>query len=61
MSDCFKLFDLIHKLTTTHETITRITRAVVQAFAADNVAYLELRTTPKVTLIPLAHACLSSC
>jgi adenosine deaminase len=46
--EVFKLFDLIHKLTTDHKTVTRITREVVEDFALENVVYLELRTTPKV-------------
>eukprot|EP00271_Cylindrocystis_brebissonii_P020797 TRINITY_DN7072_c0_g1_i4.p1 TRINITY_DN7072_c0_g1~~TRINITY_DN7072_c0_g1_i4.p1 ORF type:complete len:345 (-),score=37.17 TRINITY_DN7072_c0_g1_i4:143-1177(-) len=47
LSDCFQLFDIIHRLTTEHATITRITEEVIQDFADDNVRYLELRTTPK--------------
>ncbi|KAM7500944.1 hypothetical protein LguiA_025358 [Lonicera macranthoides] len=45
--EVFKLFDLIHILTTDQKTITRITKEVVEDFAAENVVYLELRTTPK--------------
>ncbi|KAJ4838696.1 hypothetical protein Tsubulata_003132 [Turnera subulata] len=45
--EVFKLFDLIHILTTDHKTVTRITKEVVEDFAAENVVYLELRTTPK--------------
>ena len=48
LSECFKLFDLIHQVTTDHYTITALTEQVLEAFAADNVVYLELRTTPKV-------------
>ena len=48
LSECFKLFDIIHKVTTEHSTISRITCEVAEDFAADNVIYLELRTTPKV-------------
>ncbi|CAI7907897.1 unnamed protein product [Closterium sp. NIES-53] len=47
LADCFKLFAVIHSLTTDHATVTRITREVVEDFAGDNVYYLELRTTPK--------------
>ncbi|CAH2071650.1 unnamed protein product [Thlaspi arvense] len=47
LSEVFKLFDLIHKITTDHQTVTRITREVVEDFALENVVYLELRTTPK--------------
>ncbi|CAN1811027.1 N6-mAMP deaminase [Linum perenne] len=45
--EVFKLFDLIHVLTTDHKTVTRITKEVIEDFAAENVVYLELRTTPK--------------
>ncbi|XP_010267705.1 PREDICTED: adenosine deaminase-like protein isoform X2 [Nelumbo nucifera] len=47
LPECFKLFDLIHVLTTDHATVTRITKEVVEDFAAENIVYLELRTTPK--------------
>ncbi|KAI3745364.1 hypothetical protein L1987_58475 [Smallanthus sonchifolius] len=47
LCEVFKLFDLIHVVTTDHKTITRITKEVVEDFAAENVVYLELRTTPK--------------
>ncbi|KAI4298661.1 hypothetical protein L6164_032194 [Bauhinia variegata] len=45
--EVFKLFDLIHILTTDHKTVTRITKEVIADFASENVVYLELRTTPK--------------
>ncbi|XP_031398965.1 adenosine deaminase-like protein [Punica granatum] len=47
LKEVFKLFDLIHILTTDHSTLTRITKEVVEDFASENVIYLELRTTPK--------------
>ncbi|KAK7359749.1 hypothetical protein VNO77_01714 [Canavalia gladiata] len=47
LTEVFKMFDLIHILTTDHATVTRITREVIEDFAAENVVYLELRTTPK--------------
>lgn len=37
MSECFKLFDLIHRVTTKHDVITRITREVLHDFHADGV------------------------
>ena len=52
------MFALIHEVTTEHATITRISREVVEDFAADRVVYLELRTTPKVpssALMALLH------
>lgn len=47
LSEVFKLFDVIHILTTDHATVTRITKEVVEDFASENVVYVELRTTPK--------------
>ncbi|GFP97018.1 adenosine deaminase-like protein [Phtheirospermum japonicum] len=47
LNEVFRLFDLIHILTTDHKTVTRISKEVIEDFAADNVVYLELRTTPK--------------
>ncbi|KAF7149591.1 hypothetical protein RHSIM_Rhsim02G0110500 [Rhododendron simsii] len=47
LQEVFKLFDLIHMVTTDLQTVTRITKEVVEDFAAENVVYLELRTTPK--------------
>ncbi|KAK3127932.1 hypothetical protein QOZ80_7AG0580330 [Eleusine coracana subsp. coracana] len=47
LPECFKLFDLFHMLTTDHDTVTRIAKEVVEDFAAENVVYLEIRTTPK--------------
>ncbi|KAI3934908.1 hypothetical protein MKW92_025076 [Papaver armeniacum] len=45
--ECFRLFDLIHVLTTDHATVTRITKEVIEDFASENIVYVELRTTPK--------------
>ncbi|XP_066395451.1 N6-mAMP deaminase-like [Miscanthus floridulus] len=47
LPECFKLFDLFHILTTDHATVTRVAKEVVEDFAAENVVYLEIRTTPK--------------
>jgi len=43
----FKLFDMIHKVTHTLESIERITIETIEDCAADNVKYLEIRTTPR--------------
>ena len=48
LSEVFLLFGVIHQVTTDHDILTRITQEVIEDFAADNVQYLELRTTPKV-------------
>ena len=47
LAQCFRLFAIIHRVTTTHNAVTRIAREVTEDFFADNVRYLELRTTPK--------------
>ncbi|KAG6691548.1 hypothetical protein I3842_10G068700 [Carya illinoinensis] len=47
LTEVFKLFDLIHIITTDHGTVKRITKEVIEDFASENVIYLELRTTPK--------------
>ena len=51
LSEIFLLFGVIHQVTTDHAILTRITQEVVEDFAADNVQYLELRTTPKVLVM----------
>ncbi|PSC76982.1 Adenosine deaminase [Micractinium conductrix] len=47
LGECFQLFDVIHRITTTHAALTRITREVIEDMADDNVVYAEIRTTPK--------------
>lgn len=47
LSDCFKVFDIIHKITTSTDVISRITREMCEDMAQDNVIYAEIRTTPK--------------
>ncbi|XP_058837503.1 adenosine deaminase-like protein [Topomyia yanbarensis] len=49
LKECFQKFKYAHDLTDQQETLAYATRAVIQDFAADNVVYLELRTTPKTT------------
>lgn len=48
LSEVFKIFALIHRVTTDAATVTRITEEVLLDFANDQVVYAELRTTPKV-------------
>ena len=62
LSEVFQVFGVIHQVTTDHAILTRITQEVIEDFAADNVQYLELRTTPKVlhrSVIKVSslHAC----
>ena len=48
LSECFRIFDLIHAAVGDAPTIRRITRECIADFAADRVTYLELRTTPRL-------------
>jgi adenosine deaminase len=47
LSECFALFDVVHRLTRSADMVYLATRHVVAGFAADRVRYLELRTTPR--------------
>jgi adenosine deaminase len=47
LEECFRLFGLIHELVVDAGTVARIAREVLADFAADNVRYVELRTTPR--------------
>ena len=47
LSDCFNIFDLIHKTLNDLSSIARITKEILEDFQEDNVIYLEIRTTPK--------------
>ena len=47
LEGCFAIFGAIHRTVTTLAAVRRITAEVLSDFAADNVKYLELRTTPR--------------
>lgn len=47
LMQCFEMFDIIHKAVSTIPAVTRVASEVIADFAADNVAYCELRTTPR--------------
>ena len=47
LSECFKIFSEISKCVTDLDAIARITGEALDDFAKENVAYLELRSTPK--------------
>jgi len=47
IENCFRVFDLIYKVTTSLDVIARITREMIEDWSADNVKYLEIRTTPR--------------
>ena len=44
---CFEMFDIIHKAVSTMPAVIRVATEVIGDFAADNVVYCELRTTPR--------------
>ncbi|KAM4734758.1 N6-Methyl-AMP deaminase [Anableps anableps] len=47
LDECFEVFKVIHKLVDTEEDILMVVTDVIKEFAADNVKYLELRSTPR--------------
>uniref|UniRef100_A0A3B5QUZ7 N6-Methyl-AMP deaminase n=1 Tax=Xiphophorus maculatus TaxID=8083 RepID=A0A3B5QUZ7_XIPMA len=47
LDECFEVFKVIHKLVDTEEDILMVATDVIKEFAADNVKYLELRSTPR--------------
>eukprot|EP01062_Namystynia_karyoxenos_P021570 TRINITY_DN18216_c0_g1_i1.p2 TRINITY_DN18216_c0_g1~~TRINITY_DN18216_c0_g1_i1.p2 ORF type:complete len:411 (+),score=128.33 TRINITY_DN18216_c0_g1_i1:77-1234(+) len=47
MDECFELFNAIYKVTDRLSVIDRITREVIEDYAAENTRYLELRTSLK--------------
>jgi adenosine deaminase len=44
---CFGIFHEIHKLISTRDILKRVLMEVLEDFMADNVIYLELRSTPR--------------
>lgn len=55
LSECFQVFDVIHKTVNTSTTVTRLVREMVEDNVADNVVYLEMRSTPRA-LADFCHA-----
>ena len=47
LDEGFKIFAQIHQLQLNHDTLRRVVREVLEDFCADNVCYLELRSTPR--------------
>lgn len=47
LDGCFKKFAFMHELTSTPKGLKLACEMVIRNFCADNVVYLELRTTPK--------------
>lgn len=47
MEECFTVFRALHRAINSLAALSTATRAVLDAFHADNVIYLELRSTPR--------------
>jgi adenosine deaminase len=47
LAECFEVFDWIYRVVDRRSAVARVVREAVADFAADGVAYLELRTTPR--------------
>ena len=47
LTECFAIFRILHRLIANLDILRRVTRDVIQDFVDENVAYLELRTTPR--------------
>lgn len=47
LDECFAYFELVYLIVDDRDTIALLAREVLSDFAADNVKYLELRTTPR--------------
>lgn len=47
MDECFEMFDLIHHAVVSRSALRRVVVEAVEDFAAENVRYLELRSTPR--------------
>ncbi|KAE9350438.1 hypothetical protein PF008_g6433 [Phytophthora fragariae] len=47
LEECFEMFGLIHQVVVSRRVLRRITIEAVEDFAAENVKYLELRSTPR--------------
>lgn len=48
LSEMFAVFSVVHQTIRGPELLRRVSREVLEDFEADGVAYLELRTTPRV-------------
>lgn len=47
LKNCFQLFDVIHRTVQSKAAVTRIMKETLEDFMAENVVYLELRSTPR--------------
>jgi hypothetical protein len=56
LGECFQLFDVLHALVNSAAVLRRLVIEAVEDFAAENVVYLELRTTPRRDITGIASA-----
>ncbi|EED88522.1 adenosine deaminase [Thalassiosira pseudonana CCMP1335] len=61
LEECFEIFTHIPKCVNDIVALKRITEEVLRDFAEDNVAYVELRTGPKVLMYDHRSSDLGSC
>lgn len=47
LKECFDIFGIIHKVVNDLNTLRRVAQEVLNDMLADNVYYIEIRTTPK--------------
>ncbi|KAG7384571.1 hypothetical protein PHYPSEUDO_002471 [Phytophthora pseudosyringae] len=47
LDECFEMFGLIHQVVVSRRVLRRVVIEAVEDFAAENVKYLELRSTPR--------------
>lgn len=47
LSECFVVFDVLHRAIRTRDAVARIAREALEDFHSDGVRYLEIRTTPR--------------
>jgi len=58
LKDCFEIFDEIHNCVNDTNALRRITREALKDFAAEQVWYLELRSTPRSIFTDLSKGAL---
>ena len=47
LDQCFGLFKVVHQVISSQEILRRVVSEILEDFMADNVIYLELRSTPR--------------
>lgn len=60
LSECFDVFKVAHDLVDCIEAVKLATECVIDEFSAENVVYLELRSTPRQTEQMSKQECLQA-